>query len=222
VYDYYGRVVDPTVPATDADCLPFRCGAQTGNTNAHFWCAYWGRAGNFSGCTDPRCVPFKPSYCVAQYNAPASPARAPAPSPGGNAGGGGGGSQGGGGGDTSGGGGTVVVQTPTGPVTVPATVVPGVASGTLTPAQIHIPNVWDSLDPSKLSQFEFRGLSLSLPSWISAAFRDSLVPRPVAAAGASLIDVSAVPGWVWLLILGALLLMGRKKARGHRSVKHGK
>jgi hypothetical protein len=235
VYDYYGNLVDPSTPATAADCLPFVCGAQSSNTAAKFWCAYWGQAANYAGCLDPRCAPFRPSYCVPSSGAPvapavsrpaaaaAAPAAAPSSTPASGPDlspvlaspargrpGGGGATQ-----PATVPDGSTTVLTPSGPITVPAAVVPS-ASGPLTPAQIRIPSIWDSLDPSKLSQFEYRGLSLSLPSWISAAYRNSLAPATASTTGVMALDLSAVPGWVWILILGALFLLSNGKARRQR------
>ena len=31
---------------TDAQCIPYRCGADPNNIGARLWCGYWGRGGN--------------------------------------------------------------------------------------------------------------------------------------------------------------------------------
>lgn len=74
-----GTVInDPanTVP-TPAQCLPYQCGADPSNQAARYWCSYYGQATTLPPCTDPRCAPWKPSYCT---TAPAA-AGAVAPPP---------------------------------------------------------------------------------------------------------------------------------------------
>ena len=43
-----GTVIqDPNSQApTDAECIPYRCGADASNLGARLWCAYYGRGGN--------------------------------------------------------------------------------------------------------------------------------------------------------------------------------
>jgi hypothetical protein len=222
IYDYYGRLRDGNTAPSPADCLPFQCGAQTGNLAAHYWCAFYGRSGNFSGCTDSQCADFRPSYCAPAAVAAAivaPPSTAPPPSPvsiptpsiptaplpsqsGDN--------------NPSSNTGTITVQTPAGPVQVPAASVP--EASLTTPAKISVPNIWDSLDPTKASQFDYRGLSTSIPSWMSASFVASLTPQP-APAPASIFSAAAgsVPIWVWVLIAGAAIYFGNRKTTTTRA-----
>ena len=219
VYDYNGVLVDPNVAATAAQCLPFQCGAQPSNLAARMWCAFWGQASAKSACTDPACAPYRPSYCTP---APAAPVVKAAAAP---AGGGGAAPAGGGGGATgSGSGGTgVTVQTPGGPITMPAALLPGVTDVTLTPAMVQLPSIWDSLDPSKISQFEYRGISTSFPVWISEEYRESLAPTPTESAG--MIGPGGIPWWVLLAIAAAIYgFSGKARARRVRRKvgAHGK
>ena len=95
---------------------------------------------------------------------------------------------------------------------MPADLTPGTTDQALTPAMVRIPNIWDSLDPSAVSQFEYRGLSRTFPPWISQAYRRSLLPAVVAAPGAGG-DGGAlgIPWWVWLAIGGtAYALRGKR------------
>jgi hypothetical protein len=119
----------------------------------------------------------------------------------------------------------ITVETSEGPVEISADFVPGVSDGSLVPVQIRIPNVWDSLDPTKVSQFEYRGLSTSLPIWISDRWRktlataagavtpDSLIPgaggEPVAVDG-------EIPLWVWAAIGAAAWMMRDKRQQVYR------
>lgn len=208
VYDYHGNLVDPNTPATAADCLPFACGAQASNLNARLWCAFWGQARALSPCTDPSCAPFRPNYCTpAASSAPVVTVAAPA---------GGGGAAGTGSSSSAGGGGggvaiaTTTVETSAGPIEVPAASLPAVSDVTLTPAMVRLPSVWDSLDPSKASPFEYRGISTSFPPWISQEYRDSLAPAP---AAPEVPQFGGVPWWVWLAIAGALFLFADHKRR---------
>jgi hypothetical protein len=65
-------ITDPmSTPATAADCLPYRCGADSSNMDALQWCSFWGRSGVIS-CADPSCAPW--SSCPAPaMGAPAPP-----------------------------------------------------------------------------------------------------------------------------------------------------
>jgi len=111
---------------------------------------------------------------------------------------------------------TITVETSNGQIEVPAEFVPGVSDGALIPARIHIPNIWDSLDPSKVSQFEYRGLATSLPSWISDRWRETLAPTlgPVAPGADAPAPVAAsgdIPLWVWAAIGAAAWAMREKR-----------
>jgi len=115
----------------------------------------------------------------------------------------------------------ITVETSEGPVEISADFVPGVSDGSLTPVQIRIPNVWDSLDPSKQSQFEYRGLATSLPVWISDRWRQTLATAagavtpgsPIPGAGGDPVAVDGeIPLWVWAAI-GAAAWMMRDKSR---------
>lgn len=98
----------------------------------------------------------------------------------------------------------VTVQTDSGQSTImmPAAMTPGTTDQALTPAMVRIPNIWDSLDPTRASQFEYRGLSRTFPPWISEAYRRSLAPRDSTAAAGDA-GASGIPWWVWLAIGGA-------------------
>ena len=56
-----GTVIsDPAnTQATSAQCLPFMCGADPNNSDARYWCAFWGQYGALVGCVDSRCAAFK-------------------------------------------------------------------------------------------------------------------------------------------------------------------
>ena len=218
VYDYNGVLVDPNVAATAAQCLPFQCGAQPSNLAARMWCAFWGQSAAKSGCTDPACSPYRPSYCTPApaVAPPAGVVKTAAPVTTSGGGGGGGGATGSG----SGGAG-VTVQTPGGPITMPAALLPGVTDVTLTPAMVQLPSIWDSLDPSKISQFEYRGISTSFPVWISEQYRDSLAPAPDQGA----MGPGGIPWWVFLAIAAAMYAFsGHVRARRVRRKvgSHGK
>jgi len=116
----------------------------------------------------------------------------------------------------------ITVETSEGPIEVPAEFVPGVSDGALTPARIHIPNIWDSLDPSKVSQFEYRGLATSLPSWVSDRWRQTLAAAlgPVTpgsdipgGGGAPSPVNGEIPVWVWAVIGAAAWAMSENRAR---------
>lgn len=237
VVDYYGNARDPNQAPTLADCIPFQCGAQPSNVNAMIWCSSYGMAQSRPSCTDSACAPFKPAWCPSgaavsapappPVSAPVSPAAPtqPVQTSGPNA-------------PPTDQGPPVTIQTPSGPIQVPAGQVPGVTDQTLTPINITIPNIWDSLDPNKVSQFAYRGLATTLPVWISLAFRQRLAARaagsgapgapivaPPAASGSFLDSLASSGGWIWLVILAALLLLRDKPVR-HRApkvrVSHGK
>lgn len=65
-------ITDPRIPATAADCLPYKCGADASNTDALQWCSLWGQAGNLS-CGDPSCAPW--ASCPAPAVATPAPAQ---------------------------------------------------------------------------------------------------------------------------------------------------
>ena len=74
-----GKFIDnPAMQApTDADCLPYRCGADPTNIHAIEWCSMWGKIGVL-GCNSPECDP------VRQYLTSCTPPPVPglpAPSP---------------------------------------------------------------------------------------------------------------------------------------------
>lgn len=50
-------ITDMSTPATSADCLPYQCGADSGNTLALQWCALSGQAAAFP-CSDVQCAPY--------------------------------------------------------------------------------------------------------------------------------------------------------------------
>jgi hypothetical protein len=227
IYDYYGQLRDGNTAPSAADCLPFQCGMQTGNMAARYWCAYYGRSGNISGCTDSRCANFRPTYCApaaAAAKIVAPPTTAPPPSPvsiptpsiptapfptqGDN--------------NPPANGGTITVETPAGPVQVAAASVP--EASLTTPAKISVPNIWDSLDPSKASQFDYRGLSTSLAPWMSAAFANSLAPAPAPPASIfAPVMAGSIPIWVWALIVGAAIYFsGKKTQRAPRAPRRRK
>lgn len=53
-----GLISDPgNMQPSLNDCLPYQCGIDPSNSNARFWCAYWGRSGNLP-CTNPECAPW--------------------------------------------------------------------------------------------------------------------------------------------------------------------
>lgn len=184
-------------PPWSTDCQPYQCGApaQYITDQMRRDCPFWGSPGvlNCSSvycspspwCTGggnttavppastPTPAPTAPAPQTAPAAAPPQPATSPlAP---------------------------VTVQTDTGPqiVMLPSDQVPG---GPLVPAIVHIPNIWDSLDPSAVSQFEYRGLSRTFPPWISAAYRRSLTPAAAPAGAGS--GIGNIPWWVWLAIGG--------------------
>jgi hypothetical protein len=215
IYDYNGTLVDPNVAATAAQCAPFQCGAQSSNIAARLWCAFWGQAGARSACTDPVCAPYKPSYCTPPATAPPVVKAVAAPvstvttttttaAPAGS------------GGDTH-----VTVETPGGPVSMPAVLLPAVSDVTLTPAMVRIPNIWDSLDPSKISQFAYRGISTSFPVWISQQYRDSLAPASVEAPPMLGPGPGDIPWWVLVAIVAAMYMFsGRARIARRRKVGH--
>lgn len=115
---------------------------------------------------------------------------------------------------------TVTVQTADGgTVEVAASDVPGVEDQALTvPTMVHVPNVWDSLDPTKESQFKFSGgPATALPYWISDAWREKLATAassgatmtpagptaaaaaPAGDAGVPLLGLALVAGIAWML-----------------------
>ena len=204
----------PGVTVTTDECMASQCGVPLSDAQKYV-CSVNGYAGVRAGCSDPQCVPYR-----SQLNCAAAAAASPVPvvsspatptvqQP-----------------ATQQQQKTVTVETPAGPVQVPAVVVPGVSDVTLVPTTIRIPNIWDSLDPTKVSQFEFRGRSMTLPVWISAAYRRSLVPTGAAAPGAPTAVAPFsfdIPGWVWLALLALLWLANRKRrhAPRHRKVAHG-
>ncbi len=115
----------------------------------------------------------------------------------------------------------ITVETSEGPVEISADFVPGVSDGALTPAQIRIPNIWDQLDPTKTSQFDYRGLATSLPVWISDRWRETLNTAagpmaPPAPAGDPIAASSEVPLWVWAAIAAAAWAMRPNKTATRR------
>lgn len=53
-----GLISDPgNMQPSLNDCLPYQCGMDPSNSNARFWCAFWGRSGNLP-CTSPSCAPW--------------------------------------------------------------------------------------------------------------------------------------------------------------------
>lgn len=115
---------------------------------------------------------------------------------------------------------SVDIQTPEGAATVqmPEDYIPGTADHELTPARVHIPNIWDSLDPTKSSQFDYRGLSRSLPVWISQSWRDTLsdAAAPPAPAPASFDPFAAAaeyPFLIYAAIGAAAWLLRDKKGK---------
>jgi len=106
---------------------------------------------------------------------------------------------------------TVEIQTPEGAVSVqmPEDYIPGTADHDLTPARVRIPNIWDSLDPTKQSQFAYRGVARSLPVWISKEWRETLsaaaaTPAPAvdplaAAAEMPFLAFVAIGAACWML-----------------------
>ena len=117
----------------------------------------------------------------------------------------------------------VTVNTPGGgTATVPASEAPTGTDASLSPVSIHVPNIWDSLDPSKVSQFQYRGQALSMPVWMSRQYLDQITPPSSpggdAAAVAMITAVRSVPWWIWVVIAALFLLGGGmfKKTRAHR------
>lgn len=111
----------------------------------------------------------------------------------------------------------ITVETSEGPVELAPEFVPGVSDGSLTPATIRIPNIWDQLDPTKVSQFEYRGTARTLPGWVSDKWRNTLAtalapltpgsavpgadaaPVPVDGGGVSLLVLVAIGGAAWMM-----------------------
>jgi len=97
-----------------------------------------------------------------------------------------------------------------------------VGDQSLVPVQVRIPNIWDLLDPTKASQFEYRGLSTSLPVWISLQYRRAQAAAAAAAASPAPAagSVAGIPWWVLLAIGGtAYALSDRPKRRVARGRK---
>lgn len=118
----------------------------------------------------------------------------------------------------------VTVETIAGPVTVSSDFVPGNTDQALVPVQVRIPNIWDLLDPTKASQFEYRGLSTALPGWISLEYRRAQAAKIAAAgappAGSGGLDLGGVPWWVWLAIGGTAYYLSDRPAK--RRVARGR
>jgi hypothetical protein len=112
----------------------------------------------------------------------------------------------------------VTVESAAGPVAVSSDLVPGYTDQALVPVQVRIPNIWDLLDPSAVSQFEYRGLSTALPVWISQQYRRqqaaAIAPATTAPADGS---IAGIPWWVWLAIGGTAYAMSGKPARKARA-----
>jgi hypothetical protein len=225
IVDYYGNTRDPNSAPSDADCLPFQCGASN-NLAAILWCSFYGKSRSRAGCVDPECAGFRPSFCPPVYAPAAAPAAspspllgpapmapasapppvaqptqqtptpAPKPKP-------------------------VTVETSTGPVVVSSDVVPGVADLQLVPAQVRVPNIWDSLDPSKASLFAYRGLQRSLPVWIGRNYRRSLLDASGSAASPAGANASGdgLPWVVWAVILGTAWALRDKHAPRARAAR---
>lgn len=115
----------------------------------------------------------------------------------------------------------VTVESAAGPVVVSSDYVPGNTDQSLVPIQVRIPNIWDLLDPTSASQFEYRGLSTALPSWISLEYRRAQAAKiagPTPDAGGA--ALAGVPWWVWLAIGGAAYAMSDRPAK--RRVARGR
>jgi hypothetical protein len=93
VFSNYGPVIlhdgttisDPAnTPATAAQCAPYKCGVDSGNAAAIFWCGYWGQEafGGAQPCLSPTCAPYVSQIpgCSIIAPSPAEPA-APLPTP---------------------------------------------------------------------------------------------------------------------------------------------
>lgn len=68
-----GTVInDPnTQSPTDAQCIPYRCGADPSNVGARLWCGYWGRGGN-TPC-HPECGKYGANLCLIGVVQPPQP-----------------------------------------------------------------------------------------------------------------------------------------------------
>jgi len=112
---------------------------------------------------------------------------------------------------------TVEIQTPDGAVSVamPEEYIPGTADHDLTPARVRIPNIWDSLDPTKTSQFAYRGLARSLPVWISKDWRETLsaAAAPAAPAVDPLAAAAEMPFLAFVAIGAACWMLRDKKGK---------
>jgi hypothetical protein len=207
----------PGVTVTDDQCYAAECGAPGLSSDQQLVCADNNYTAAKAGCIDPTCAPYRSQipWCSggggstavppspaptpapqlpAAQTAPAAPPPPAAPAASKTV--------------------PVTVQTDTGQQTtilVPASQTPGTTDQALTPAMVHIPNIWDSLDPTKASQFEYRGLSRTLPPWISPAYRRSLMQAAAPAPAAGDTGASGIPWWVWLAIGGtAYALRGKR------------
>lgn len=199
-------------PPWFTDCQPWQCGAPDSyiTAQARADCPFWGPRGVL-GCSSvmcspsPWCAPAAPVTAgggtvstPVNASAPQPAVTAPAsttPQPKAVA---------------------VTVESANGPMVVSSDYVPGVADQSLTPVQIRIPNIWDLLDPSAVSQFEYRGLSTSLPVWISRQWR-----YQQAGGGASAPATAAAnPVWVFVAIGAAAYFLGgatkRRATRGRK------
>jgi hypothetical protein len=228
------------------ECLPYMCGAYPGDTAGRYACAQDGYSGAQSPCS-PMCQPFwsaisingqpASSVCGA-YAAPAASAPSPSapapgqvtpvpatpapssqvvttPAPARPA-------------DQNSGGAVslpkITVETSAGPVQVSADQVPGVSDLALSPAvnSVRIPNIWDQLDPSQVSQFAYRGLATSLPVFFSPNYRQflrdqaALTSPSVQPAGSTL--VLAGSSWLpWIVLLGAVAVVSSHEISRRRS-----